>query len=150
MENLKSIIWKASDPNSDISEKFMLNSMHETSDFILIRYTQNNDSPNNRKKNSVKFFNVLFDKKQMKLYHQTGFSKEPEGIINDIDGGMPFWPDYITPQGEMIKLVSGKMIRDYINSPRFKESTISEGNRKKQISIGKELKPSDMVLIYVK
>ena len=128
----------------------MLNSMLETSDFLLIRYTQNNDSPNNRKKNSVKFFNVLFDKKQMKLYHQRGFSKEPEGIINDIDGGMPFWPDYITPQGEMIKLVSGKMIKDYINSPRFKESTISEETRKKQISIGTELKPSDMVLIYVK
>ena len=138
------------DPNSDISKKFMLNSMYETSDFILIRYTQNNDSPNNRKKNSVKFFNVLFDKKQMKLYHQTGFSREPEGIINDIDGGMPFWPDYITPQGEMIKLVSGKMIKDYINSPKFTESTISEENRKKQLSIGADLKPSDMVLIYVK
>lgn len=138
------------DPNSDISEKFMLNSMFETSDFLLIRYTQNNDSPNNRKKNSVKFFNVLFDKTQMKLYHQTGFSEEPKGIINDIDGGMPFWPDYITPQGEMIKLVSGKMIKDYINSTRFRESTISEETRKKQISIGTELKPSDMVLIYVK
>ena len=138
------------DPNSDISEKFMLNSMHETNDFILIRYTQNNDSPNNRKKNSVKFFNVLFDKKQMKLYHQPGFSNEPEGIINDIDGGMSFWPDYITPQGEMIKLVSGKMIKDFINSARFRESTISEEDRKKQNSIGTELKSSDMVLIYVK
>ena len=137
-------------PNSDLSEKFMLNSMYETDDFILIRYTQNNDSPNNRKKNSVKFFNVLFDKKQMKLYHQTGFSKEPEGIINDIDGGMPFWPDYVTPQGEMIQLVSGKIIGDYINSPRFRESTISEETRKKQISIGNNLKPSDMILISVK
>jgi Domain of unknown function (DUF4933) len=138
------------DPNSDISEKFMLNSMFETSDFILIRYTQNYASPNNLKKNSVKFYNVLFDKKQMKLYHQTGFSKEPEGIINDIDGGMPFWPDYITPQGEMIKLVSGKMIKDYINSAKFRESTISEENRKKQKSVGDELKPSDMVLVFVK
>ena len=105
---------------------------------------------NNRKKNSVKFFNVLFDKKQMKLYHQTGFSNVPEDIINDIDGGMPFWPDYITPQGEMIKLVSGKMINDYVNSSKYKESTISEGNRKKQISISINLKPSDMVLIIVK
>ncbi len=138
------------DPNSDISEKFMFNSMHETNDFILIRYTQNNDSPNNRKKNSVKFFNVLFDKKQMKLFHQTGFSNEPEGIINDIDGGMPFWPDYITPQGEMVKLVSGKMIKEYINSDRFRETTISEENRKKLVSIGSELKSSDMVLIFVK
>lgn len=137
-------------PNSDISEKFMLNSMFETSDFLLIRYTQNNASPNNLKKNSVKFFNVLFDKKQMKLYQQTGFTNEPEGIINDIDGGMPFWPDYVTPQGEMIQLVSGKIIGDYINSPGFRESTISEEIRKKQISIGTNLNPSDMILIYVK
>jgi hypothetical protein len=137
-------------PYSDISEKFMLHSMHETNDFILIRYTQNNDSPNNRKNKSVKFFNVLFDKKQKRLYHQTGFSNEPVSIINDIDGGMPFWPDYITPQGEMIKLVSGKMIKDYINSDRFRETTISEENRKKQLSIGSELKSTDMVIIFVK
>lgn len=137
-------------PNSDISEKFMLNSMFETSDFLLIRYTQNYASPNNLKKNSVKFFNVLFHKKQMKLYQQTGFTNEPEGIINDIDGGMPFWPDYITPQGEMIKLVSGKIFKDYINSSKFRELTISEEIRKKQISIGNNLKPSDMILIYVK
>lgn len=137
-------------PNSDISEKFMLNSMFETSDFLLIRYTQNHASPNNLKKNSVKFFNALFDKKQMKLYQQTGFTNEPEGIINDIDGGIPFWPDYITPQGEMIKLVSGKMIKDYVNSPKFRELTISEESRKKQITMGNNLNPSEMILIYVK
>ncbi len=86
----------------------------------------------------------------MKLYQQTGFTNEPEGIINDIDGGIPFWPDYITPQGEMIKLVSGKMIKDYINSPKFRELTISEESRKKQITMGNNLNPSDMILIYVK
>ena len=37
-------------------------------------------------------------------------------LLNDLDGGMPFWPDFITPQGEMMKLVSGKVIKDYVNS----------------------------------
>ena len=62
-----------------------------------------------------------FSKKRGKLYHQPGFTLAPEGIINDLDGGMPFWPDFITPQGEMMKLVSGKIIKDYVNSDEFKE-----------------------------
>lgn len=137
-------------PNFDLSEKYMLYSLHESNNHLFIRFTKNHDGPTNRKKKVVKFYNAIFFKKEGKLFHHPGYTLEPEGIINDIDGGMPFWPDYITPQGEMIKLASGKMIKDYINSTKFRESTISEGNRKKQISVGTELRPSDMVLIFVK
>ncbi len=82
----------------------MLNSLRETNDFLFIRYKQKNDGLNNRKKNTVKFFYALFNKKDGKIYHNPGYTSLPEGIANDIDGGMPFWPDIITPQGEMMKL----------------------------------------------
>jgi hypothetical protein len=137
-------------PNYDLSEKFMLNSFDETTRFLFIRYTQNYDCPNTRKKNSVKFYNALFDKKEGKLYHQPGFTPLPEGLTNDLDGGMAFWPDFITPQGEMMKLVSGQILKDFINSKEFKERTISEKDREKQIMMVSGLKPTDMIVVIVR
>jgi hypothetical protein len=128
----------------------MLNSMFETNDFLLLRYTQNSDSPNNRKKNAVKFYNAFYDKKEGKLYHQPGFTLLPEGIFNDLDGGMPFWPDFITPQGEMMKLVSGRALKDYVNSEEFKTADISQENRRKQMSMASSLRVTDLVIIIVK
>jgi hypothetical protein len=137
-------------PDIDLSNKFILTSIKETNGFLFIRYTQNYDCPNTRKKNTVKFFNAIFDKKEGKIYHQPGFTLQPEGLENDLDGGMPFWPDFITPQGEMMKLVSGKILKDYVNSPGFKEAAISEKERQKQISMASGLKLTDMIVVIVK
>lgn len=136
--------------NFDLSDKYVLKSLHETRGFLFIRYTQNSDSPNNRKKNSVKFYNTLFDKKEGKIFHHTGVTLVPEGLKNDLDGGMPFWPDFISPQGEMMKLVSGRAIKDYVNSEEFKTADISQENRRKQISMLSSLRATDMVIVIVK
>jgi hypothetical protein len=137
-------------PNFDLSGKYMLNSLIETDNFLLIRYTGNNDSPNNRKKNAVKFYNALFNKKDGKLYHLPGFTLSPVGLENDFDGGISFWPEFITPQGEMMKLVSGKVIMDYVSSPEFKKANLTAENRQKQILLASGLKPTDMIVIIVK
>ena len=134
----------------DLSNKYMLNSLHETNDYLFIRYTQNYDCPNTRKKNAVKFYNALFNKKEGKLYHQPGSTLLPEGLENDIDGGMSFWPEFITPQGEMMMLVSGRVFKDYVNSEDFRKSTISKEKKQKQISIASGLRPTDMVVVIVK
>jgi Domain of unknown function (DUF4933) len=137
-------------PNFDLSGKLMLNSLNETNDFLFIRYTQNSDCVLNRKKNAVKFYNALFNKKDRKIYINPGFAFLPKGIVNDIDGGMPFWPDFITPNGEMMKLVSGKVMKDYVKSAEFKEANISKDNRQKQNSMVTGLKNTDMVIMIVK
>jgi len=137
-------------PKFDLSEKYLLYSFHETNDFLFIRYNQNHYNPNNIKKNSVKFYNVLFNKRQKSLYHQSGFTLLPEGLENDLDGGIPFWPEFITPQGEMMKLVSGRVLKDYINSDNFKKSTFSEEKKQKQISMASGLRPTDMIVVIVK
>jgi hypothetical protein len=138
------------DPDFDLSQKLMLKSLHETPNFLFIRYTQNNDSPDNVKKNAVRFYNVLFDKKWGKMLHQPGYSLLSKGIVNDIDGGMSFWPDFVTPQGEMMKLVSGKMFKDFINSDAFKITEISDENRRKQVSMASGLRNTDMIIMIVK
>jgi hypothetical protein len=137
-------------PDFNLSGKYMLKSLHETNDFLFIRYTQNYDCLDTRNKNAVKFYNALFNKKENKLYHQPGFTLLPEGMTNDLDGGISFWPDFITPQGEMMKLLSGQVLKDYVDSDKFKKTAISEENRKKQIAMAEGLKPTDMVVIIVK
>ncbi len=137
-------------PDFDLSEKYMLYSIHETNNLLFLRYTKNHDGPTNRKKKAVKFYNAIFFKKEGKLYHYPGYSLAPEGINNDVDGGMPFWPEFITPQGEMMNLVSGKIIKDYVNSEEFKKADISQENRRKQISLASGLRPTDMVIVIVK
>jgi hypothetical protein len=137
-------------PDFDLSEKYMLYSLHESNNHLFIRFTKNHDGPTNRKKNAVKFYNAYFDKKTGKIYHQPGFTLLPEGLINDLDGGIPFWPDFITPQGEMMKLVSGQILKDFITSKEFKERTISEKDRQNQISMASGLKPTDMIVVIVK
>jgi hypothetical protein len=137
-------------PDFSLTDRYMLYSLYETNSYLFIRYTKNYDCPNNRKKKSVNFYNAFFDKRQGKLFHQPGFTYAPENLVNDIDGGIPFWPEFITPDGEMIMLVSGKMIKDYINSSEFKEAIISDANRQKQVSLAHGLKPTDMILVFVK
>jgi hypothetical protein len=137
-------------PDFDLSGKYLLKSLYESNNYLFIRYRQYYNAPVTRKKNAVKFYNALFDKKEGKLYHQPGFTVEPEGITNDLDGGMAFWPDFITPQGEMMKLVSGKVMKDYVNSAEFKDAFISEKDRQKQISMASGLKPTDMIIMIVK
>ena len=137
-------------PDFDLSEKLMLSSLYETEDYLFIRYTQNNDSPNNRKKNAVKFYNAFYDKKEGKLYHQSVDPSSPKALINDLDRGFPFWPDFISPQGEMMKLVSGKVLKDYVNSPDFKQSAVSASDKKRQIEMVAGLKNTDMIIMIVK
>jgi len=137
-------------PDFDLSGKYLLKSIYETNNYLFIRYTQHYDVPDFRKKNAVKFYNALFDKKDGKLYHQPGFTLLPNGLENDLDGGMPFCPDFITPQGEMMKLVSGQILKDYINSEVFKEAKISGNDRQKQIIMASGLRPTDMVVVIVK
>jgi hypothetical protein len=102
------------------------------------------------RKNAVKFYNVLFDKNQEKSIHQPGFTLLPEDIKNDLDGGLSFWPDLITPQGEMMKLFSGKIIKDFVNSEEFKTAAISDENRRKQVSMASGLRNTDMIIMIVK
>jgi hypothetical protein len=137
-------------PDKDLSEKYLLKSLDETNDYLFIRYTKNVDASNTRRKNAVKFYNALFDKEKGILFHQPGFTLLPEGIINNLDGGMPFWPEFITPKGEMMKLVSGKNIKDYLNSESFTKGPATSDQRRKQVSLANGLKDRDMIIIIVK
>jgi len=137
-------------PNFDLSDRYLLKSLYETNNYLFIRYKQFYNDPVSGKKNASKYYNALFNKKEGELYHQPGSTLIPEGLENDIDGGMPFWPEFITPQGEMMRLVSGRVLKDFTNSDEFRKASISEEKKQKQISMASGLRPTDMVVVIVK
>jgi len=51
-------------PDFDLSEKYMLYSLHETNDFLFIRYTQNHNGATNGKKMQSSFTMQYFSKKK--------------------------------------------------------------------------------------
>jgi len=136
-------------PDSDLSEKLMLNSIFETNNFLYLRYTKNLNSPRNRKNGTVTFYNALFNKNEKKLYHALEATKSPTNILNDIDGGLPFWPKFVTPKGDMLMLVSGKEIKDYVDSEEFRNRALSEELRQKQIDMANALNENDKIVIIV-
>ena len=136
-------------PDSDLSEKLMLNSIFETNEFLLLRYTRNLDSPRNRKSNSVTFYNAVFIKKENKLYHSLPPSQNPKNIKNDLDGGISFWPEFVTPKGNMLMLITGKEIKEYVGSKDFQDKELPEEKRQRQIQMANELNKNDKILIVV-
>jgi hypothetical protein len=49
-----------------------------------------------------------------------------------------------------MKLVSGKVFKDFVNSSEFKNSAVSEEKKQKQTSMATGLKPTDMIIMIVK
>jgi len=138
------------DPDSDLSQKLILYSIFETDNFIFIRYTRNNPGPRNIKNKSVAFYNVIFDKTANKLYHLPGQSLTPVYLRNDIDGGISFWPEFVTPKGNMLMLVTGKELKEYIKSNEFKIEELTVEQRQKQIDMAQGLKNNDIVVMMIK
>ncbi|SDC85115.1 DUF4933 domain-containing protein [Williamwhitmania taraxaci] len=71
--------------------KYIPSFWFETSNAIVMGYSKNNDCPNNRKANKVKFYYAAYNKATQSLFHITMPAKYPEDsyISNDIDGGIP-------------------------------------------------------------
>jgi len=136
-------------PNFDLSGKCLVTSLNETDEFLFIRYSIFKPPFTNGKNSENKFY-ALLDKKEKKIYHQPQDETESKGIVNDLDGGISFWPEFITPGGEMMKLISGSMIKNYLNSVEFKTKVITEDDREKQTSMASELRDQDIVVIIVK
>jgi hypothetical protein len=135
------------DPDSDLSQKLMLYSIFETDDYIFIRYTRNNASPANIRNQSVTFYNSIFNKAEKKLYHFPEQSFNPQNLKNDIDGGISFWPEFVTPEGNMMMVITGQKIKQYINSEEFKTNTLPEAQRQKQIKMARELRNTDVIVM---
>jgi len=121
---------EAINPNYDLTNKFLINSWAETPDFIFIRYTKDRSTINSRVNKTVKYFYAVHDKKLKQTFH---LFVDPLNYIyeieNDIDGGLPVWPELITPDGRVYKVFEGWELKKHFKSEKFRQTEIPAEKR---------------------
>lgn len=124
----------------DLSEKYLVHNVAESDNLFLLRVTQNYDCPNTRMSGDVKFFQLIYNKQTGELSSFTDRSNQsqPGGISNDLDGGLPFWPNLQLADKFYMKH-SGKELKKLYSKDKLEK-----------VPALKELKNSDIILITLK
>ena len=100
--------------NSKVSlaEKYIINDLVETNNYLFIIYTQNAPSPNSAKKGNLFYNACIYDKTKGELFHVymnkspfvpvgRSWPQNPIGFLaNDFDNGPSFWPKKTTHDGK--------------------------------------------------
>jgi len=134
---------------ADLSQKLLPYSIFETEDYLFIRYTRNSAGYKNIKNKTVRFYNAIFDKRDNQFYHSSDQTLRPKNMVNDLDGGLPFWPEFVTPEGKMFMTISGKMLKEHIATTEFKNAEITDEQRQNQVQMANTLNESDKIVIVV-
>ena len=123
----------------------------ETNRYILFVYTQNRDTPNNRKDGSVKFFYSYFDKKSRQLYHFSEGTSMPEQeflIDNQVPDALPFILSYADIGEDHTKVYySKRRLEDIIKNKGF--ASLSPEQQNKLKTLQNELGDSEVLIMIL-
>ncbi len=150
-------------PGQDISSKLSIHEFFETQKHIYIRLIQGYDSPDNRKNKRVNIFYAIYEKQNKKLnllpLNPTGYYntidgiqnfEAPMGIVNDIDGGCLFWPQNVSPKGEIYEVVTGDKLKKHIVSDEYINSKAPENKKNELRKLADKIREDQLVLIVYK
>lgn len=117
---------EAINPRYDLTNKFLMNSWAETPDYIFIRYTKDRSTINSRVNKTVKYYYAVYDKKMKQTFH---LPADPLNYVyeieNDIDGGLPVWPELITQNGKIYKVFEGWELKKHVTSEKFRQLEVA-------------------------
>jgi len=90
-------------PDSDLTGKIIINQIYETDKWLIVVTSNNHVSPINRKKATLSFNYLFYNKKGGECYKRNGkFENEQIGLKNDINNGLNFWPKNVSNEGYLI------------------------------------------------
>jgi hypothetical protein len=115
------------DPEFDLSNKFLPQSISFNDKYVFVYYTKGYDSPYARGTKTVSFYHAIFDRAKKELWHVAADQKDQceynFGLENDLDGGMPVWPYSFSEDGAIVKSIKGIDLKEYIKTEAFINST---------------------------
>jgi hypothetical protein len=122
----------------NLTEKLLPFTWKESERYILIVYTQNRDTPNNRRDGSVKFFYSYYDKKNRQLYHFNEDSNAPPDneflIENPLPDALPFLLAYTDMEDNQLRVVfSKKRLEEIVKNKRFASLPPEQQNKLKAL-----------------
>jgi len=143
------------DPDADLQGKIIPESWAETRDFIFITFSRDSyDCPNTRKSGQLSLYYALYYKTSRELVIILSDPKvyDTEILVNDLDGGLPVWPEsyMIGDEGEIIGSLRGEDLKQRVASEAFKQSGAPEEARKRLISLASSVTPQTDIVMIVK
>lgn len=104
---------------TNLAGKIIIDQIYETNNWMLIVTSNNQNSPNNKRKEIVQFSYWFYNKLTGELIKTPGeFKDEKKELINDLDNGMNFWPSQATNEGWLLK---GFLVKDLKNKYSLQE-----------------------------
>ena len=137
-----------------IEQMYNIQSLHEDDNYLYIRFRRNHDSPINRNSKKVHFWWGIYNKSGRDFFTLPLVSDsdpEDKGIENDIDGGLPFWPQEVGGQGEKYMYVSGKNMKSTLTETWFSRSKAQQSDKAAELKqFVQSVDDGDLVIIIVK
>ena len=119
----------------DLSEKLLPSSWKESDRYILFVYTQNRDTPNNRRDGSVQFFYSYYDKNSGQVHHFSEGAAMPDNeffIENPIPDAVPFILSHADIEDKQLRVCySKKRLEDLVNHKEFASLPPEQQNKLK-------------------
>ena len=114
------------DPGVSLEGKIIPQDWADTKNYIFMTFTKDNyDCPNTRKSKSVKIYHALFSKEKHQLFILEGEPTDytPQILKNDIDGGVPVWPQsfMVGKNGEILLSLKGSEVKSHVQTAQFSE-----------------------------
>ena len=133
----------------DNSHKLILQQWLEASGFVLITYSQDRDTPNNRKAGKVKFFYHFYDKKDKKLYAlHSDFSPEKYLIRNSLENGIPIRGFFAKANEQfLIETFTKRQLNTLMKHESF--LSLSESEQQNMKSRMDDLEDTDLLIMTV-
>jgi len=143
------------DPDASLEGKIIPQDWADTKNYIYMTFTKDNyDCPNTRKSKSVKIFHALFSKEKQKLsiIESEPTDYTPQILRNDIDGGIPVWPQsyMVDKNGEILLSLKGNELKSEVKSNRFQKSIASADKKEKLKQLAASVADQDDILMIVR
>ena len=123
----------------------------EAEQYILFVYTQNRDTPNNRRDGSVQFFYSYYDKKSRQSYHfSEGNSISPDQFFmeNPIPDAMPFMLSYAEIEDHQLRVFyTKKRLEEITKNKEF--ASLSPEQQNKLKTMQNELDDSEVLIMIL-
>jgi hypothetical protein len=143
------------DPDASLEGKIIPQDWADAENYIFMTFTKDNyDCQNTRKSKSVKIYHALFLKEKHQLYIVEGSPTDYDAPIlkNDLDGGVPVWPQsYMVDKNDEILLsLKGNELKSEVKSDRFQKSTAPADKKEKLKQLAASIADQDDILMIVR
>jgi hypothetical protein len=143
------------DPGVSLEGKIIPQDWAETKNHIFMTFTKDNyDCPNTRRSKSVKIYHALFSKEkhQLSIVESEPTDYTPQILRNDIDGGIPVWPQsyMVDKNGGILLSLKGSDLKSRVKSDSFQKSTAPADKKERLKQLAASVADQDDILMIVR